>query len=119
MADAKDLISNPEQSEDLLNVLSNDTDLLNSLSEDEKQMALQILNDMSTTGRSELYDDLWKEDYDEIPVDFDTFISDPRYLGNATENGKIVYPYWRAMYRRLFDPTVKYNECILTGSIGQ
>lgn len=33
--------------------------------------------------------------YKEIPVDIDTFISDPKYLGKSTNNGELIYPFWR------------------------
>lgn len=89
-----------------------DPEIFNALSDDEKRVTLQILNDLATEGRSSLYNDLWSEDYDEIPVDIDTFLTDDKFLGKVTENGKIIYPFWRDIYRKLFDPTANFNECI-------
>lgn len=56
---------------------------LNGLSEQEKELALQILKQFSQSGKSKIYNDLLYEDYEEIPVDIETFITDDRYLGKA------------------------------------
>ena len=49
-------------------------DILNSLSEDEKQAAIAILRQVSETGTSDLLDELKYSDFEEIPVDIDTFL---------------------------------------------
>lgn len=63
-------------------MMSNDLnlDILNGLSEEERQYALEILKQVANTGSSELLDELKYSDFDEIPVDIDTFLDDPRYL---------------------------------------
>lgn len=58
------------------------------------------------------------EVYEEIPVDIDTFIEDPHYLGGTLDGGKAVYPRWREVIREIFEDPYKYTTIILTGSIG-
>ena len=70
---------------------------LNNLSESERQVALEILKQYSQSGSSEVYNDLVYQDYDEIPVDIETFLYDDLYLGKSlidSEGRKTVYPYW-------------------------
>ena len=69
---------------------------LEGLSEQERKVALEIMQQFSMSGQSELYDDLKYSDFDEIPVDIETFLKDPIYLGKGLINkeGKFtVFPY--------------------------
>ena len=90
----------------------------NNLSDDNKKLILTILEEYRDHGRSETLLDIWKADYDEIPVSIDEFITNPHYLGNSTRNGESIYPYWRKKYREIFDPSLGYEEIVLTGAIG-
>ena len=55
---------------------------LDSLSNEEREYALKILADVANTnGNSKLYNDLKYEDYEEIPVDIETFLKNDTYLG--------------------------------------
>ena len=105
-------------------MMSNNFIDLEGLSEKESEVALQILTEMSVDGTSELYKDLLYSDYDEIPVDIDTFLKDPRYLGKGliNEEGKFtVYPYWVKTLKEVFPDPLKpaaYNILALTGAIG-
>lgn len=58
------------------------------------------------------------EIYEEIPVDIDTFLEDPNYLGGTTNFGKAIYPAWRQVLRDIFKDPYKYTTIIFTGSIG-
>lgn len=97
---------------------------LSSLSEDEKKLAIQILQQLSSNGTSSLYDELLYSDYEEIPVDVETFLRDPQYLGKGlvNEEGKFtVYPYWVSKLKEIFpDPLSPsaYNTLALSGAIG-
>ena len=51
-------------------------DILNSLSPDERALALEILKEYSQDGQSAILEDLKYSDYEEIPCDILTFISD-------------------------------------------
>ena len=44
-----------------------------------------------------------EELYREIPVDVDTFISDPKYLGRSTMNGEAIYPFWKEKLNYIFN----------------
>ena len=58
-------------------------ELLEKLSPEEKQAALEILKQISETGESAILDELKYADFDEIPVDIDTFLDDDDYLGQG------------------------------------
>lgn len=58
------------------------------------------------------------EVYEEIPVDIDTFLESPEYLGNTTNCGKAIYPAWRQALRDIFKDPYKYTTIVLTGCIG-
>lgn len=66
-------------------MMSNELDLsiLDKLSPEERAYATTILKQIATDGQSALLDDLKYSDFDEIPVDIDTFMDDPEYLGSS------------------------------------
>lgn len=88
------------------------------LSPENKELILKILSEYRDTGSSKTLKELWEVDYKEIPVSIDEFITNPHYLGKSTRNGESIYPYWREMYREIFDPSKNYEEVVLTGAIG-
>lgn len=93
-------------------------ELLGDLTSDERAEAIKILNEMSDcNGHSELLQALYDEDYEEIPVDIDTFIESDEYCGKTTKNGKNIYPYWRERLRELFTDPGKYQEVAVTGCL--
>ena len=105
-------------------MISNAYSQLNGLSEAEKELAMKILQQMSDDGQSKLYNDLLYSDYEEVPVDIETFLRDPNYLGKGlvNEEGKFtVYPYWVNTLKKMFpnplEPCV-YNTLALSGAIG-
>lgn len=96
---------------------------LENLTEEEKKAVLDILNEYSNKGTSNIYQNLIYADYKEIPVDIDTFLHDPRYLGKGLvdDEGRFtVFPYWEKKLKELFPNNLDttYNNVILTGSIG-
>ena len=103
-------------------------DILNSLSPEERALALEILKEYSQDGQSTILEDLKYSDYEEIPVDIMTFISDERYLGRGLyikdeftgERKCTVFPYWLEKLQEIFPDnlTTRYNTIVLTGSIG-
>lgn len=98
-------------------------DIMKNLTPEEREQVLKILNEFSETGESKSYNDLIYEDYEEIPVDIETFLKDPRYLGRGLidEEGRFtVFPYWVETMKKLFpnNKDTAYNTLILTGSIG-
>lgn len=97
---------------------------ISSLSEKEKEEVLKILNEVSTKGKSDTYTDMIYADYEEIPVDIETFLHNPKYLGKGliNEEGKYtVFPYWEDVLKKIFPDPLKpaqYNTLALTGAIG-
>lgn len=95
---------------------------LNNLSEKEREYVLSILRDMSN-GESSSYSDLMYDDYDEIPVDIETFLHDKNYLGSGLtdDEGRFtVFPYWEQKLHKIFPTNIDtaYNTLILSGAIG-
>lgn len=95
---------------------------LDSLSPEERKLALEILEQYAKRGSSDIFNELVYSDYEEIPVDIETFIDDPNYLGNGTmsEGKSTVFPYWRNTLKKIFPDNLNtaYNSLILTGGIG-
>ena len=104
--------------------MTNDTlKELQGLSEQERAYALEILKEYSQHGSSKKLDNLIYSDYKEAPVDIETFLHDPQYLGRGltNEEGKFtVFPYWVDTLKKLFPSNLDlaYNTLILTGPIG-
>lgn len=74
----------------------NNFEELANLTDKEKELALQILKEYSDSGSSSLYTKMLVDDYEEIPVDIETFLHDPLYLGKGlTDNeGRFtLFPY--------------------------
>ena len=96
---------------------------LESLSAEEKEVALEILRQISKTGSSELFDTLRYADFEEVPVDINTFIHDRNYIGAGLydSDGRFtVFPYWEQKLKEVFpdNVTTAYNTIVLTGAIG-
>lgn len=95
---------------------------LNELSPEQRQVALKILKDTLETNKSKTFNELLETDYDEIPVDIDTFLTDPLYLGEFTNCGKnLTYRKWPEALRDWFPNPLApspYVEIALTGAIG-
>ena len=111
-------------------MISNEINLeqLNKLSPEERALALEILREYSQEGYSTLLENLKYSDFEEVPVDIMTFISEERYLGRGLysvdeftgERKCTVFPYWLEKLQEIFPDnlTTKYNTIVLTGSIG-
>jgi len=111
-------------------MISNELNLeqLNSLSPEERALALEILKEYSQEGYSSLLEDLKYSDFEEIPVDIITFITEEKYLGRGLwikdeftgERKCTVFPYWIDKLQEIFPDnlTTRYNTVVLTGSIG-
>ena len=82
----------------------------------EQEYLIKILEELSRSGTSTTYDNLWLQDYIEIPVDLDTFLCDDRYLGRTNQNGNSVYPFWKQSMHDIFDAGNQYNQCVFTGA---
>lgn len=107
-----------------MNVSNINLDIINQLPEAERKYALNILNELGSTGSSSSYDNLLLTDYDELPVSIETFLTDPDYLGKGLINdeGKFtVFPYWVGVLKKVFPDPLRpadYNILALSGAIG-
>lgn len=90
--------------------------IFRSSPKEEQKILKKILQELSETGDSPTYQQIWLSDYKEIPVDIDTFIDDDMYLGKTNRNGAAVYPFWRKELKTVFDAGNQYYEWILTGA---
>lgn len=86
--------------------------ILDSLNATERSVLESILK----SGDLSILESLYDEDYEEIPVTIDEFISNPKYLGSVYDGGDLVYPYWRNFLHKFFhDNTDKAFEVCLAG----
>lgn len=90
--------------------------IYDSVSEAEKAYLRKILEELAESGYSSTYENIWLTDFKSVPVDIDTFVCDPYYLGSVNRNGDAVYPFWRKTLREIFSAGNKYNEIILSGA---
>lgn len=93
---------------------NNNLELLNKLTEDEKNMVQHILVDVSNEGRSDDLTSLYYQDYDEIPVDLETFLSSDVYLGAYTNHGKDIYETWRSELKYVHNPINAIDQWAIT-----
>jgi hypothetical protein len=67
-------------------MISNDKlsiEAFEGLTPEEKALALEILKQYSQEGKSDILEDLQYSDFEEVPVDIMTFISEEQYLGRG------------------------------------
>lgn len=107
-----------------LNLSNLDLSALDKLSPAEKELALSILKEYSESGKSQTFNNILLEDFEEPPTDILTFVDDPYYLGNAWHDSKgnsKLYPYWREELVKIFPDnlTTNFNNVILSGSRGR
>ena len=89
-----------------------------AMSPEQQDFIRKILFEYQEYGESKTLKEIWEVDYNEIPVTIDEFVENERYLGKSTRKGTTIYPYWREVYRQIFDPSINYHEIVLTGAIG-
>lgn len=94
------------------NILGLNEELFESLKPSEKEAVMTILSEFKDTGKSKSFNQLLYTDYEELPVDIDTFIEDDRFIGKITNHGENIYPYWRNKLRQIFSPDNHYSECL-------
>lgn len=89
--------------------------ILDSLNATERSVLESILK----SGDLSILESLYDEDYEEIPVTIDEFISNPRYLGSVYDGGDLVYPFWKDFMHKFFhENTDKAFEVAFSGAIG-
>lgn len=94
---------------------------IKNLNEEERKLFYALLSASNTSSSLDLspIENLYKVDYDEIPVSIDEFLENDYYLGKVYNNGKNIYPYWRRFLHSFFHENPdKAFEVALTGAIG-
>ena len=87
---------------------------MDSLTPVEREALISIMREVSEDGTSSTVSEILSEDYEEFPVDIDTFLDDPQYIGGQLD----IYPFWRDKLREIFSKGDDLQEIILTGAIG-
>jgi len=87
-----------------------DIDLLKQLPEEHRALFMRAANEMSRTGNCSLLDKLWEIDRTEQPVDIDTFIDSPDYMGFPK-----FWSFWRTELRYVLDPDNRIVEWAIEG----
>jgi hypothetical protein len=92
-----------------------DRELFDSLTDGQKEYLCTLLNELAEEGSSPLLNLLWEIDYKEKPVDINTFLKDPYYMGNFYDQ---LFPKWRdeELPRIFSDPNIW--QLVFTGAIG-
>lgn len=98
--------------------MENNLKLLSTLTEEEKAVVRKILFEVSEKGKSDNLTNLYYEDYEEIPVDLETFLCDEKYLGNYTNFGKDIYDTWKRELAYVHNPMNFVDQWAITGSTG-
>ncbi len=89
-------------------------ELLVGLTEEEQQWVIQMLREKMERGTSDTLSKLYSIDFIRQPVDIETFVKDPFYLGKSCEG---IYPVWLAELKVVFAPGSDIFEWIFTGAI--
>lgn len=87
---------------------------LPTLSEEDKETVRKILNEISKKGKSNQLEDLYLDDYEEIPVSLETFLSDEKYLGKFTNYGKDIYDTWKKELAYVHNPVNFVDQWAIT-----
>lgn len=98
-------------------------ELMSSLNPEEKEIITRILKEYGEQGKSLLLEKIKYKDYNEIPVDIETFINDDNYLGQSWKdsNGKSkLYPYWLDVLKEIFPTNIDtdYDTLLESGARG-
>ena len=87
-----------------------------SCNAEEQSVLRQILEEFAMYGESETYNNVWLADYKEIPVDKETFLTSPRFLGPSNNNGASIYPRWMEVMKELEVEGNQKYEIVFTGA---
>lgn len=87
-------------------------ELLGGLTDEEQQWAIQMLREQMEKGKSDTLEKMYSIDFIRKPVDIETFVKDPFYLGCDS-----IYPVWMDELNHIFRPGSDTFEWLITGSI--
>ncbi|WP_299995944.1 hypothetical protein [uncultured Clostridium sp.] len=97
-----------------------DLSILKDLTPEQKEVVTKILKDTLETNKSEELNEMLSTDYEQIPVDIDTFMTDGQYLGKYTNFGRnLKYRKWPETLRDWFPNPLApspFTEIAVTGA---
>lgn len=97
-----------------------DLSILKTLTPEQKEVVTKILKDTLEKNKSEELNELLATDYEQIPVDIDTFMTDGQYMGKYTNFGRnLKYRKWPETLRDWFPNPLApspYTEIAITGA---
>lgn len=97
-----------------------DLSILKDLSPEQKETVIKILKDTLKNDKSEELNELLATDYEQLPVDIDTFMTDGQYMGQYTNFGRnLKYRKWPETLRDWFPNPLApspYTEIAVTGA---
>lgn len=98
--------------------MNNAKSYIDNLNAEELEV-FKSISEQAKSGNTNLLNELYSIDYEEIPVTIDQFLEDDRYLGLVYNQGKLIYPFWRQTLRKIFHENADNAfEIIFTGCIG-
>lgn len=102
----------------LMDINKDNLDVINKLTEEEREKVKEILLQISNNGKSTELENMYYEDYEEIPVDLNTFLCEEKYLGKYTNYGKDIYDTWKKELAYVHNPINFVDQWAITGSTG-
>lgn len=97
-----------------------DLSTLKNLTPEQKEVVIKILKDTLETNKSEEFNEMLSTDYEQLPVDIDTFMTDGQYLGKYTNFGRnLKYRKWPETLRDWFPNPLApspFTEIAVTGA---
>lgn len=106
----------PLNSIDYEDVVSRISGIYNTCSIDEKHIFKKIIQEISDKGYSQTLEQIWLDDFTEVPVSIDRFITDDYYMGQTNDSGNMVYPFWKKTLNDIFTEDKNYSEIIFSGA---
>lgn len=101
---------------DYIDVLNRIKNIYSNANPQNQKILKKILEEIYENGDSKTYQNIWLQDYKEIPVDKHTFLTSPKFLGPSNNNGKAIYPAWMDMLLELERTGNQYFEIVFTGA---
>lgn len=101
-----------------MSINKDNLDVINKLTDEERAKVTEILLQISNNGKSTELEDIYYEDYEEIPVDLTTFLCEEKYLGKYTNYGKDIYDTWKKELAYVHNPINFVDQWAITGSTG-
>ncbi len=89
-------------------------EIMLQLTKEEQTWAIQMLREKMDKGTSDTLAKMYSIDFIRKPVDIETFIKDPFYLGKSCDG---IYPVWLEEMKYVFAPGSDIFEWIFTGAI--